>query len=134
MFQLADTQVLVWYLSGDSRLGKVAVGVVEAAIENHRLRYSVITAYELINASKKPRWPFEMSGALFLLELGKLGVSAVPVTAEIATLAAELTLPHRDPHDRMITATAIAHAMTLITGDETILSSDISCARLDARL
>jgi PIN domain nuclease of toxin-antitoxin system len=134
MFFLADTQVLVWFLSGDRRLGAKARAAIIEALESLTFRYSAITAYELVNASRKPRWPFTVTGTAFLLELGRLGVTAVPVSAQIATLAAELALQHRDPHDHMITATAVAHDMTLITSDDMILGSDISCQSLDARL
>jgi len=44
-----------------------------------------------------------------------------PLNGEIALLAVNLDL-HRDPADRFIAATAIAHQATLVTADERLLA------------
>ena len=72
-------------------------------------------------------------------ELLDMGVREVPVTSEIAILAASLETRdgfHADPADQMITAAAIVTRRRLVTSDRKILSwasgrTEIDC--LDAR-
>jgi len=40
-----------------------------------------------------------------------------PVTQEIALATRSITLPHRDPADRLLAATALIHGLTLVTAD-----------------
>jgi PIN domain nuclease of toxin-antitoxin system len=45
------------------------------------------------------------------------GILCLPVTPEIAVLSTELAPHHKDPADRLIIATAIAHDAVLINFD-----------------
>jgi PIN domain nuclease of toxin-antitoxin system len=49
------------------------------------------------------------------------GIRELPVTGDIAILAAELEGLHGDPADRIIAATAIAHDAMLMTADDKLL-------------
>lgn len=62
------------------------------------------------------------------------GASELPLTGEIAILAAELDGLHSDPADRFIAATAIAHDATLITADERLLNWRHSLRRHNAEI
>jgi len=44
-----------------------------------------------------------------------------PFTNEIVLLAQQLPLPHRDPADRFLAATAQIMNLTLVTGDDRLL-------------
>ena len=46
-----------------------------------------------------------------------------PLTGEVAILSRSIDLPHQDPADRFIAATAAIHGLTLVTSDDQILSS-----------
>ena len=52
--------------------------------------------------------------------LGKIADSfrIIPITPEIAHLAVTLKLPHGDPFDRVIAATAVHHQAALLTRDK----------------
>lgn len=52
--------------------------------------------------------------------LGKIADSfrIIPITPEVAHLAVTLKLPHGDPFDRVIAATAAHHQVTLLTRDK----------------
>ncbi len=121
-------------MDGDRRLGRGGYSAIEAALESHSLRCSVVSLYEFVNSSRKPRWPFPISGRQFIEELDGLGIVAVPVSAEAAALAAELPLPHGDPLDRLIAATAVIEKLTLVTADHALIAGSLPCPIIDARL
>ena len=52
---------------------------------------------------------------------GLHGIQEVPVDGEVSIAAAELPGSHGDPADRMVVATAILRALTLITADDVLL-------------
>jgi PIN domain nuclease of toxin-antitoxin system len=54
--------------------------------------------------------------------LRETDVQQLPITSDIAILAASLDGLHGDPVDRFITATAIAHGATLMTADKNLLN------------
>jgi PIN domain nuclease of toxin-antitoxin system len=43
-----------------------------------------------------------------------------PVTHEIALATRSIALPHRDPADRLLVATALIHGLTLVTADHNL--------------
>jgi PIN domain nuclease of toxin-antitoxin system len=61
-----------------------------------------------------------------------LGVSEVPLSAEMAMRALDLDNLPGDPFDRLIVATALVEQATLLTSDQPILSWPGGLARQDA--
>jgi PIN domain nuclease of toxin-antitoxin system len=49
----------------------------------------------------------------------------IPISPEIARIAVELELPHGDPFDRVIVATAKVHDAPLLTRDRAITDSGV---------
>jgi PIN domain nuclease of toxin-antitoxin system len=82
-------------------------------------------------ASKGRLRALESAGKL-RAELLALGLRELPVTGEIAILAAELEGLHGDPADRIIIATAMAHDATLMTADDRLLRWRHRLKRQDA--
>ena len=52
-------------------------------------------------------------------------MTVLPITLEIALAAPALALPHGDQFDRIITATAKAHRLPLITKDANITDASV---------
>jgi PIN domain nuclease of toxin-antitoxin system len=50
--------------------------------------------------------------------LTSMGMTVLPITADIAELSQNALFTHGDPADRLIAATALAHRAPLITADE----------------
>lgn len=48
-----------------------------------------------------------------------------PVTFEVAREAGRVELPHRDPADRFLVATARVFDLTLVTSDETLIKAEL---------
>jgi PIN domain nuclease of toxin-antitoxin system len=55
-----------------------------------------------------------------------------PFTREVVLVSREVGLPHQDPADRFIAASAIVHGLTLVTRDRHLLACD-EYERLSAR-
>ena len=62
-----------------------------------------------------------------------LGVREIPVSGDIAILAAELEDFPRDAADRIIATTSLMHSATLITADPKILTWQGEISRHNAR-
>ena len=52
-------------------------------------------------------------------------LQVLPIDAEIAAAVPELPLPHADPFDRVIVATAMRHRLRLVTRDRAIRESGL---------
>jgi PIN domain nuclease of toxin-antitoxin system len=115
---LLDTHIWLWSLQDQKRLGRR----VQHELRNpeNELWLSPISTWEALLLHEKGRihlvgdlndWAVE-STAPFL---------EAPVTHEIATASRRLSLPHRDPADRFLAATALVLDLTLVTADAGLL-------------
>jgi PIN domain nuclease of toxin-antitoxin system len=121
---LLDTHVVIWLVSGDARLSENAKVAIERARQDDRgLAISDFTLYEVVLASRKKRIDVHISVESFLFELEQRFV-VLPITREVCvqTLAFPPAYP-KDPADRIIGATAIAHGIKLVTADQAIRAS-----------
>jgi PIN domain nuclease of toxin-antitoxin system len=117
---LLDTHVIVWLTTDDRKIGKQSRVLYEHARENAELAISAISFWELAMLVGKGRLGAATSPAQHRAKILLAGAQELPVTGDIAILAAGLDL-HGDPADRFIAATAIAHEATLLTADRAIL-------------
>ena len=65
-------------------------------------------------------------------ELLAAGLIKFPIDGEIAMLSARLAMPHKDPADRIIAATAIVKGAVLVTADAKLLKWKHALKRHDA--
>ena len=115
---LLDTHIWLWSLRDQDRLGKRIQRELRSS--ENELWLSPISSWE----------------ALILHEKGRLHLHAdlkgwvaratapfreAPITHEIATVSRSLPLPHRDPADRFLAATALVLDLTLVTADINLL-------------
>ena len=123
---LLDTPVLLWAVDDSKRLSRRAVSEIRRARRGGGgLAVSAISLWEL--ASLFARGRIQAYGTIeasvrMLIE----DVTVRPITSEIAALAAQFPADFpRDPADRLISATARAEGLTLITHDENIRRSPL---------
>jgi PIN domain nuclease of toxin-antitoxin system len=115
---LLDTHIWLWSLQDPKRLGRrVRHELTDPANE---LWLSPISTWEALTLYAKGR--IRLHG-----NLGEWVASATaplreaPLTHEIALAARELKLPHQDPADRFLAATAQVLDLTLVTADNELL-------------
>lgn len=116
---LLDTHTFIWLASDRSKIPEKVLGLIKA--ESDGLFISSITATEIGLLSNAKRINTFGSCENFLFKnLQRLGIHEVPVDIEIALASTMLPPLHRDPFDRIIIATAMAHGMTILTKDRII--------------
>lgn len=119
---LLDTHIWVWSLLEPERLApRVAHALTSADAE---LWLSSISVWETALLVERGR--IEIAGDFSdWLAAAQAGapLSEAPVTNEIAVRSRSIDLPHDDPADRFIAATAAVLDLTLVTADRRILDS-----------
>jgi PIN domain nuclease of toxin-antitoxin system len=82
---------------------------------------AAITCWEIAQLTARGRLRLDAPIAHWWDDVMKLAsTTLIPLTIEIATMAASLPDPIRDPADRLIVATALLQGVPLVTKDERI--------------
>ncbi|MGH9580511.1 MAG: type II toxin-antitoxin system VapC family toxin [Terriglobales bacterium] len=115
---LLDTHIWLWSLAQPSRLGRRVRR--ELADRGNELWLSPVSAWEalLLHARGRIRLHGEMSE---WLARATAHLREAPLTHEIVLAAHLLPLPHPDPADRFLAATAQVLELTLVTADDRLL-------------
>jgi len=122
---LLDTHVLVWAADDSEHLSRTAASEIRRARRDGGVAISAISLWELAFLFTRGR--IQMYGTVeSSLRLLTEGVTIIPITPEIALLAAQFPDDYPgDPGDRLIGATARTEGMTLITRDENMRRSPL---------
>ena len=120
MILLLDTHIWIWSVGSPDRISARARNVLSKPANT--LALSPVSVWE----------------ALLLAEMGRVDLAPDPwswirialatktmrefsLTHEVALRSRSVRLPHDDPADRFIAATAMVHGLTLVTADRTLL-------------
>jgi PIN domain nuclease of toxin-antitoxin system len=120
---LLDTHAFLWAAVDEEKLGAKAAKVI-ATTPYDRLAISDVTLQEIGLLLHSNRISFSGAPKTVLGALLEF-VTVVPITLEVAIAAPALPLLHGDQFDRIITATAKVHRLTLITKDANITDSGV---------
>jgi PIN domain nuclease of toxin-antitoxin system len=126
-----DTHAAIWLVT-DRGLGRQSQRLVDKALSEDRLAVSTFSFWELAMLIAKGRLRTIKSAGEERAKLMAGGIRELPVSGDIAILAAALENLNGDPADRIIAATAIAHDATLVTADEKLLRWRHRLKRQDA--
>lgn len=123
MKYLLDTHAAIWLLEGNAKLGKKAKRALTGETEDS-VAISDISLLEIAMLQRR--------GVVQLLPNLEDGLATftehltvLPIDAKVAADAIEVALPHKDPFDRVIVATARVHRLTLLTKDEQIVAAQV---------
>lgn len=119
---LLDTHVWIWGLTAPAQLN---ITTRTALIQpQHRFFLSPMSVWETLLLIEKQRLPIKLAPQVWLdLALQVFTVHEAPLTHGIARRSRQLTLPHQDPVDRFLAATAMEYGLTLMTADQHLLNS-----------
>ena len=120
MKYLLDTHIWIWYVLGSPDLPKSLRLALDDSIG--RCWLAPISIWETFLLVKKNRLRIQGEYQPWI----NRALEAVPVqqatfTFEVARKIETLTLPHGDPADHIIAATALVYGQTLVTVDENLV-------------
>jgi PIN domain nuclease of toxin-antitoxin system len=117
-----DTHIWLWSLLEPDRLSRrVARELRNPANE---LWLSPISVWETLILCEKGRLKLDGGAAEWILKAMRLvPMTEAPLTTQVAVETAKVRLPHRDPADRFLIATARVFGLTLVTGDRRLLEA-----------
>ncbi len=120
---LLDTHIWIWAKSDPARLGKRAAQELSNA--SNELWLSPVSVWEALALMQKGR--IRMQNPLLWVERAAEQMREAPLTSEIVRTGFSLQLPHADPADRFLAATAKVLNLTLVTADQKLIGlGDIS--------
>ena len=113
--RLFDTNLLLWYVLGDERLYVGLLGDIERLEAGKHI--SIVSAWEV--AIKVSLGKLEIDGGVnrFWDVFVRNGFKALPISIDAIKIVETLPFRHKDPFDRLLVATAIAHDLEFVTTD-----------------
>lgn len=120
---LLDTHIILWSAAEPENLPQT---VVEALVnDTNELWFSPISVWEILLLAEKGRISVGSNIIDAVQDIfQKIPVKEAPLNREVAIQSRVVKLPHHDPADRFLAATAIVYDLTLVTADERIISAD----------
>jgi PIN domain nuclease of toxin-antitoxin system len=117
---LLDTHILVWSIMTPARLSRRAAKVIGDS--RNELWISPVTTWEILFFNRKGR--LKLNGepvSWFSAALSRMPFREAALTHEVALASDTVVLPHRDPADTFLAATAKVYDLTLVTADDNLL-------------
>ena len=115
---VADTHALLWWVNGNSELSSIA----QFRMNEGPVGIAAISCWEVAFLVERRRIAIPDAVEWFAEVFEQPDVLLLPLTLEIAAIAAGLSQAMRDPADCLIAATALHHGVALVTKDERIRS------------
>jgi PIN domain nuclease of toxin-antitoxin system len=120
---LLDTHIILWSVAEPDRIPKEVIKELES--KSNELWFSPISVWEILVLAQKGRIAFSSDITKTIRTLfKKTGFKEAKLNFEVALQSHSIALPHKDPADRFITATASVYGLTLVTADNKIIASN----------
>ena len=117
---LLDTHIWAWSLLDPERLGaEVRTALAEP---DNELWLSPISAWELVLLIERGRIDVDRPAVEWVQEaLDRVPLREAELNHAVALRSRTVSLPHEDPADRFLAATALVYELTLVTADQRLL-------------
>ena len=119
---LLDTHIWIWMVLNPTRLSRRVASALNDS--ENQLWISPISVWELLMLTRKGRVELDEDPVLWArrtLEL--LQLHEAPLTTEVALETSAIGIPHSDPADRLIAASARIFDLTLVTADAKLIGA-----------
>ena len=119
---LLDTHIWLWSVLAPERLSKRVRALLRS--QSNELWLSSVSTWELTGLCTKKRVILDEDVNQWVKKAFSLApLREAPLTHQIALETVNLRLPHRDPADHFLGATARVMGLTLVTADETLIKA-----------
>jgi PIN domain nuclease of toxin-antitoxin system len=119
---LLDTHIWVWSALDRGRISARLTGILENP--DNELWLSPISLWEVLTLCQKQRLTLHPNPQAWITHvLDTVPMREAQITYQVAQEIARVQLPHRDPADRFLVATARVFDLTLVTADAQLLKS-----------
>jgi PIN domain nuclease of toxin-antitoxin system len=119
---LLDTHIWLWSLLAPQHLTRAVASALED--ETSELWLSPVSIWELLILVEKGRVVLESDPIDWInTVLAQITFREAVLNFEVALESRRIELPHQDPADRFLAATARVYGLTLVTADERLIGS-----------
>lgn len=119
---LLDTHIVLWSLLEPARLSTQVAAALESPANEFWV--SPISTWEVLVLAEKGRIRLYPDPVTWVRRVcGAVPWQQAPLNHEVATASRTIDLPHQDPVDRFLAATALVYDLTLVTADDRLLRS-----------
>ncbi len=119
---LLDTHIWIWSLFAPDKLTATVAGHLESPA--NELWLSPINVWETLLLVERGRLKVRGHPAAVVNDMLKTGpFREAPVTHAVALHSRRVQLPHQDPADCFLAATAVVYELTLVTADDRMLNA-----------
>jgi PIN domain nuclease of toxin-antitoxin system len=115
---LLDTHIWIWSVAEPRHLSRRVQN--ELKDQKNELWLSPVSTWEVLLLQSRGRIRLHGNAGDWIVRATAL-MREAPLTHEIVAVAQELPLPHQDPADRFLAATAEVLGLTLVTADHRLL-------------
>ena len=117
---LLDTHIFVWSNLNPSRLSRRVAKVI--GDQRNELWISPVTTWEILFLHRKGRLNLKDGPSSWIsTALTRAPYREATLTHDVALASDAVILPHRDPADTFLAATAKVYDLTLVTADDNLL-------------
>ena len=119
---LLDTHIILWSLLEPERLRKTILSRLQS--DDSQLWISPISIWEIMILDKRKKIRLLPDAETWIRGvLGKAPFREAHLNREVAIRSCLIKLPHKDPADRFLAATAVVFDLTLVTSDKRLQGS-----------
>ena len=120
---LLDTHIILWSVADPAKLVPEVSETLES--ESNELWFSPISVWEIMLLAEKGHISLDANIEKSIRDIfHKIPLSEAPINLEVAIQSRFVNLPHQDPADRFLAATAVVYDLTLVTADSRIIAAD----------
>ena len=122
---LIDTQVFVWLVAEDPRLGQKALSLLSDT--SNRVFISYFSFFEMVIKASIGKMTFDMS---IIDDLPEMGIELLMPNVKELRNYSILNAKNKDPFDNILLSVALKEKCVFMTSDQEILSTSFSDLKL----
>ena len=120
---ILDTHIILWSAAEPQRLSPKITEALEN--QSNELWFSPVSVWEILVLAEKGRISLGSNVVKTVREIfNKIPLREATLNQEVAIQSRLVNLPHQDPADRFLAATAVVYDLTPVTADTRIINAD----------